>query len=454
MSALRPAIDTLSTVGKDGQRNFLHPAEARGAHTRRRAWIQGVLVVLLVALPFIPIGGHPAILLDVAHRRFFIFGATLGPTDSYMLFFLLSAVGFSLIVASALWGRVWCGYACPQTVFLEGVFRRIERLVEGSREEQIRLDKAAFGMRKLSKKVLKNALFVAVSVVLAHVVTAYFIGVSPFAALMAHGPSADPALFTWIVIATGILFFNFAWFREQLCIIICPYGRLQSALSDDDTVMIGYDARRGEPRGKRDTVAGDCVDCNRCVAVCPTGIDIRQGSQLECVGCASCIDACDEVMIKIGRAPGLIRYDSERGLRGEPRRFWRPRLALYGGLALAGLVALVLIVVTRPALPVTLLHQPGSSYTLEGDMVQNIFVIAIHNPKLAPQQLAFAATAGPDAQIVLPQPTLTLASGADVRIPLFVRVPRARAHAVRVVLTVGRNDGAQLLLEAAFIAPQ
>lgn len=444
-----PQLDQLSTVGEHGERKRLFPAKVTGRYNRLRSVIQIVLVGALLALPFVRVRGAPAVWLDVGHHRFFVLGAVLGPTDSSLLFFLLSGIGFALIVVSALWGRVWCGFACPQTVFLEGVYRRIERWVEGSAEEQRRLARSPWTFDKVVRAVAKQFLFVVVSALLAHVVSAYFIGAAPFAKLVREGPFAEPGVFAWIVIATGAIYFNFAWFREQLCIVICPYGRLQSALTDADTIVIGYDAIRGEPRGHGGQDKGDCIDCKRCIAVCPTGIDIRQGLQLECVGCSACVDACDDIMERVHKPLGLIRYDSERGLMHEARRFVRPRLYLYAALAVAGCLAFVLTSWARPAIPATLLRQPGPPFVRDGDDVRNAFSVVVHNNGASAQTYRFVAHAGA-GEVVLPKSEWVVEAGRDVAVPLFVK-ERAGMHAeVTVVIT---TKTAQRELHAPFVSP-
>src|SRR5690606_21433497 len=277
--------------------------------------------------PFIKIGGKPIVFLDVAHRRFHLFGASFNSNDFWLVFFLVTGIGFGLIFVTTLFGRVWCGYACPQTVFLEGIYRRVERLIEGNRNDRIRRNHGPWNFDKIWRKSTKFVLFLAISVGLAHVFLAYFVSFPSMWTMVTSPPTEHIEAFIWTTAFAAVTFFNFGWFREQVCLIICPYGRLQSVMTDRNTFNVAYDVTRGEPRGKpSEEGVGDCVDCRRCVQVCPTGIDIRNGLQLDCVGCASCIDACDEVMDKLGRPRGLIRYDSPNGLEGKKRRFLRPRV--------------------------------------------------------------------------------------------------------------------------------
>jgi len=428
MSPKRPQIDTLTSVNQDGSRYFLRPASVDGRFTRLRQKIFIALIALLATLPLIEIRGYPAIFIDIPKRSFHFFGVSLGPTDSYLLFFLLTGLGFFLVVVSAMFGRVWCGYACPQTVFLEGVFRRLERMIEGSREAQIKLDAAPFTIKKIAKRITKNIVFIAFSAAIAHLLLFYFVSFKETVHLVLAGPSSDPTIFIWAICLTLIVYFNFAWFREQLCIIICPYGRLQSVLSDQDTIVVGYDKTRGEPRGSLKSLdRGDCIDCKRCVVVCPTGIDIRHGMQLECVGCANCVDACDEVMLKIGQKPGLIRYDSERGFLGQKKRLITPRFYLYVFLGLLGLTFLTVTVVLHPRIPATLIRQKGAPYVFvdNGQRIQNAFLLSIHNKTQDLEEIEIEfITDHPQLKAVLAQNYIQMMPYQKLDLPFFMSMLR------------------------------
>ena len=251
----------------------------------------------------------------------------------------LTGLGFGLFFITSLLGRLWCGWTCPYTVFLDHIYRRIERWIEGDAPARKQLAAAPWTGPKIAKRVFKHVLYALCSALIAHVFLSYFVSIDRLYSFMDEGPMAHATAFGIVTFLTLVLWFCFGYFREQFCIIMCPYGRIQSALTDDDTVVIGYDEVRGEPRGPKDKAEGDCIDCKRCVNVCPTGIDIRNGLQLECIGCTACIDACDEIMVKVGRPTGLVRYDSMNGLSGKKRRFIRPRIFAYTVLSLLGLAA-------------------------------------------------------------------------------------------------------------------
>lgn len=343
-SKKRPNLVSVTTINSDGSHHILHPADVHGKFTTARRWFAAFLIAIYIALPWIPINGAPAVFLDVANRRFHCFGITLLAQDLWVLFFGISGLGFLLFFLTALLGRLWCGWACPYTVFLEHVFRRIERWIDGDASARRRLEKAPWTFSKFTKRAIKNVIYLIAAAFLAHVFLSYFVSIPGLYAAVKEGPMGNLTAFGTVAFFTGSFFFCFGYFREQFCIILCPYGRLQSALTDDETVVIGYDAKRGEPRGKATNPnAGACVDCTRCVQVCPTGIDIRNGLQMECIGCAACIDACDDIMLKLKRPTGLIRYDSTQGLAGNKRRIVRPRILIYSLLGVLGMLVMAFV---------------------------------------------------------------------------------------------------------------
>ena len=392
-----PNRDSVTTIRADGSRPFMFPADTRGRFTLARRVVAYALIAFYLSLPWIKINGYPAVFLDLAERRFHLFGITFAAQDLWLLFFVITGLGFSLFFVTALLGRVWCGWACPQTVYLEHVFRRIEVWIEGDAVSRRALDAAPWTAHKVALRVLKHAVYLLVAAVLTHGFLAYFVSVPEVWAMVRSAPTEHWATFVFMMAYTGLTYFIFCWFREQVCIVICPYGRIQSALSDDNTVTIGYDARRGEPRGKVGTEgAGDCVACNRCVQVCPTGIDIRQGLQMECVGCTACIDACDDVMTRLHRPRGLIRYDSQNGLQQKPTRWIRPRTVLYALLLVIGAsVATWALSTIKPAnFGVT--RMVGAPYIVDRDFIRNQFLVRVVNKRNTPVRFTLAVQQAPD----------------------------------------------------------
>jgi cytochrome c oxidase accessory protein FixG len=454
-----PDLETPFTINPDGSRNFIHPADVRGRWQRRKNVVYALLVAIYLALPWVPVGGHPAILLEIARRQAFLLGGTFTSEDFWLLFFVLSGAGFALIVLTSLWGRVWCGFACPQTVFLEGVFRRIERWLEGPREVRIRRNAGRMSADTSWRKAVKQMVFVALCLLLAHAFLAYFVPVAELLRWVGGSPASHPTAFLWVAAIAGLLYFDFAWFREQVCLVVCPYGRFQSALIDDDSLVIGYDARRGEPRSKVNEDGGDCVDCRRCVVVCPTGIDIRNGLQMECVGCSNCVDACDEVMDRLGWERGLIRYDSKRGLEGQRQRFPRPRVALYAVLGAVGLALAAWSIAARAPFDVRVLRTRGMPYTIEGGSIRNLFNLRVENKR--GDERRFTLRSGPPtpgtpvAQVVIAQTEITLSAFSDATVPVFVTTTLdgySEPFPIRLSVADGAS-GESRTVELRFIGP-
>ncbi|MBX3220586.1 MAG: cytochrome c oxidase accessory protein CcoG [Labilithrix sp.] len=431
------------SLGTDGRRRRPYPADVRGRWVRARRVVYFALIALWAALPWISIGGHPAVYLDVDRRRFFLFGATFNAQDLWLLFFALTGLGFGLLFLTAVLGRAWCGWACPQTVFVEGVFRPLERLVNGARNTALeRARRRPTSFDAMWRRVVTHALYFVAATFAAHVFLAYFVSLPALYAMLGTNPSAHPEAFAWMLGTTALFYVSFGVFREQFCVVVCPYGRLQSILIDDDALVVGYDDERGEPRGKAKAAGrGDCVDCNRCVVVCPTGIDIRDGLQLDCIACTACIDACDDVMDRLGRPRGLVRYDSLRGLRGDKRRIVRPRLVVYSVLLLLGVAATMLAARGRSPFEANALRLPGPPYTREAGKLRNGFELHLVNKSSKTATFTIAPAPSPDLEVIVPMAVVEIEPLGSRRLPFFVTLDEARFAGDRPVVVRVESNG-------------
>ncbi|MBE2204151.1 MAG: cytochrome c oxidase accessory protein CcoG [Chthoniobacterales bacterium] len=452
-----PTIDSVTTINEDGSRYFVHPADVQGRFTMWRRIAAGFLIAVYVFLPFIKINGAPAVFLDLMHGKIHLFGITFLFQDMWLLFFLITGVGFFLFLVTAVLGRIWCGWACPETVFLDQVFRQVERLIDGDATNRRKLDAAPWTPGKLVRRTLKHGIYFLLSALIAHVFLSYFVSMPTLYGMIHRSPLENWSVFLFVLSLTGVLYFNFAWFREQFCIVMCPYGRLQSILIDDNSVVVGYDERRGEPRGKLGTTTGDCVDCLRCVQVCPTGIDIRQGLQLECISCAACVDACDEVMAKLGRPPGLVRHDSMNALAGKSVRFLRPRLFIYLLLMLVGAGAFLYSIQHVKPVVVSVLRMQGAPYFRDENTVRNNFLMRIANKRPVPQDytitmespVAGLEVAGGNNKV------LHLKAGEETQEPLILSLPDADFPGQFEVKVSVKGEGGKVEAENAvpFLGP-
>ncbi len=453
MSLKLPTINSVTTINRDGSHHRLHPADARGRFTTARRWFAALLLLIYIALPWIPVNGFPAVFLDTMERRFHLFGLTFATQDLWLTFFVISGLGFSLFYVSAVLGRIWCGWACPYTVFLEHVYRRIERWIEGDAPARRRLDAAPLEGAKLAKRLLKHGLFLLVSFLIAHVFLSYFVSLPRLWNMMASRPGEHLLAFGMVMGLTLTLYGTFGFFREQFCIMICPYGRLQSALTDDNTMVIGYDAGRGEPRGKPGPGIGDCVDCLRCVQVCPTGIDIRNGLQIECIGCANCIDACDDIMAKLHRPRGLVRYDSFNGLSGKNTRWVRPRILVYTAFLFAGLSALTLAITKIKPFQAGLTRLPGTPYYVDPqkNVVRNQFQIRLLNKQTRPRTFTLTLPDAPEGTVMSgPEARFTLEPQQEHLVATIVEIPRATYRGKQTLTLRIESEPGPVVVEKRF----
>jgi cytochrome c oxidase accessory protein FixG len=386
--------DTIATVDKKGTRKWIYPKKPKGKFTTYRAYVSIFLLSLLFGGPFIKIKGEPLLLMNIIERKFVLFGQVFGPQDFYLFGLGMMAFIVFIVLFTVVFGRIWCGWACPQTIFMEMVFRTIEYWIEGDFKQQQALNKLPWKTEKLVKKISKQVIFFGISFLIANTFLAYIIGIEDLLKIITDCPLNHLAGFISIVIFTGVFYGVFAWFREQACIIVCPYGRLQGVMMDSNTMVVSYDYVRGEHRSKfkknEDRNNGDCIDCNQCVNVCPTGIDIRNGTQLECVNCTACIDACDFMMDSVGLKKGLIKIASEKSIADKEQKRWTPRVAAYSGVLTILIGAMASILIFRSDIDATVLRTPGMMYqeTTDGT-ISNLYNYKIVNKKRREMPLEF-----------------------------------------------------------------
>lgn len=376
--------DSINTITKEGKRNWIYALQPKGKLYNIRSIVSAFYLLLFFTLPFIKVNEAPFFLFNVLKRHFIFFGVTFWPQDFFIFGIGMLAFILFIVLFTVVFGRVFCGWACPQTIFMEMVFRRVEYWIEGDASHQRLLNKMPYKTEKIIKKTAKHSAFFLISFLIANTFLAYIIGVDELFKIISEPLSQNVGLFISLLIFTGIFYAVYSWFREQVCLIVCPYGRLQGVMTDKNSILVAYDYLRGEPRSKykktgRENV-GDCIDCMQCVNVCPTGIDIRNGTQLECTNCTACIDACDFMMEKVGSPKGLIRYASEDGIAKKEKLRITPRIIAYSSVLFGLIIFLTVLLVTRRDIDTTILRTPGMLFQEQpNNMISNLYNIRFIN---------------------------------------------------------------------------
>ncbi|OWK98141.1 cytochrome c oxidase accessory protein CcoG [Kaistella haifensis DSM 19056] len=372
--------DSVGTMDNAGKRKWIFPRKPSGKYTNYRTIVAYFLLAVFFILPFLKINGNPVLLINVIDRQFFIFGQPFFPQDFFILALgAITSIVF-IILFTVVFGRIFCGWICPQTIFLEMIFRKIDYLIEGDRNKQMKLDRQEWNSEKIWKRSLKWSIFLIISLIITHWMFMYIVGYQEVFNMVKEGAFNNFTSFLVMIVFTAAFYFTFAWFREQVCTLVCPYGRLQGVLIDKQTINVYYDFKRGEKRSKwrkgEDRKAqgkGDCIDCYQCVVVCPTGIDIRNGQQLECINCTACIDACDEVMVKVGLPPGLIRYATEDEIEKEVPFKFTGRMKAYSVVLLLMLGFLGFLLSNRGTMEAKFIKPAGSTYFVRDGQITNIY---------------------------------------------------------------------------------
>ncbi|MEZ4425994.1 MAG: cytochrome c oxidase accessory protein CcoG [Gemmatimonadota bacterium] len=436
-------------LGFSHTREWVYPQSIQGRFMTLRRWTFAGLHLLLFVAPWITVSGYPLLRIDIPARRVFLFGQIFTPYDTIFLLLLLLFLAFSLFFFTAIFGRIWCGYACPQTVFLETWIRPIELWIEGDRTTRKRRDAQGLSFDLAWRKLLKWTLFAAVSFLIAMALVSLFAGAREL-----WTGRAGPVAYAFVGVVTVAWFWDFTWFREQFCSYLCPYARFQSALADEESLIVTYDEGRGEPRekGKLAATEGRCIDCNKCVVVCPQGIDIRNGFQLECIQCARCIDACTTVMEPLGHET-LVAYGSVAESQGRIVRRWRPRTFVYAGLLAALVVAGGTLMVRRVPFEAAVNRAPGSLFAVDPDgFVRNTFLLEVTNKDPRPGAVQYqVALEGVDGAEML-APPLELGASESRTLPLVVRIPANAATARSLPLRVRvSSDRDEVVLPTTFL---
>ncbi len=455
--------DSIATVDAHGKRIWVYPKKPSGSYHRWRVIVSTILLSLLFAGPFITYHGKPFILLNFFERKFILFGHIFWPQDFFLLALTLVTFFVFVTLFTVAFGRIWCGWACPQTLFMEMVFRKIEYWIEGDANEQRKLDRAPWTAQKIIRKTGKQVIFLAISLSIAHLLMAYLVSVDTVKEIIFRPPSENWAGFIGLIVFTAIFYGVFARFREQACIVVCPYGRLQGVLLVKDSLVVAYDWLRGEPRGKlkRENSTtkhqGDCIDCKLCVHVCPTGIDIRNGTQLECVNCTACIDACDEVMEKIGKPKGLIRYSSYTAIKEGIQRIFTPRIAGYSVVLLALVSLLFYFIFTRADIETTVLKAPGTLYSkTEDGQITNVYNIEFVNKTFEAIPLEIKVESPTKASLQkVGMPSIEVPAEGLWKGIFMIKLPEEEISATKMTVVLGIYSNGKKIetVDARFIGP-
>jgi len=452
--------DRIASIDDDGKRKWVFPRKPRGRFYNARSWFSYLLLLFMFSGPFITINGRPFLLLNIIERKFIIFGMAFWPQDSYI--FVLATLAFvvGIILFTVIFGRLFCGWACPQTIFMEMVFRKIEYLIEGNANQQRKLKAMAWNAEKIFKRLLKHGVFWGISFIIANTLLAYVIGKDELFKIITDPVSAHLTGLFIIVIFTSMFYFVYASFREQVCTQVCPYGRFQSVLLDNKSIVVAYDFVRGEQRGnpKKNSAEelGDCIDCNQCVEVCPTGIDIRNGTQLECVNCTACIDACDAVMDKIKKPRGLIRYDSFDGISKGEKLSINFRNVGYSIVLALLTVFFFFLLFTRSDVETTILRSYGTLYQKAGNNhFTNLYSVKVLNKTFEeiPIRLELLEPAG---ELSLVGENLKVAGEDQTEGAFFVDLDGTELHGTETKIKIGVYTGERLLekVNTSFMGPR
>ena len=429
--------NSIGTADRSGKRKWVFAKKPSGKYYNYRTYVSWLLLAFLIFIPFIKINGNPLFKFDIIKREFFILSYPFFTSDFKIFAVGMIATVVFIILFTVVYGRIFCGWICPQTIFLEMVFRKIEYAIDGDRNKQIKLAQQEWNEEKIRKRVLKWTIYAFVSFIIANILFAWVIGVDALRDLIVEGPIEHLSTFIGLLVFTGIFYFIFTWFREQACVLVCPYGRLQGVLIDKKTIIVAYDYKRGErekgrARFKRgqdraQEGVGDCIDCGNCVVVCPTGIDIRNGTQLECVNCTACIDACDEVMEKINLPKGLIRYASEENIAEKKKFKFTTRMMAYTGILVILMGVLTSFLFIRSDVNSKFLREPGTDFkVVNNSIITNEFQFSLQNKTKQTEQMHFRLKSHPNGVVnVIGRPVpILIMQGQQIEGNAIISIPK------------------------------
>lgn len=453
--------DSIATINQDGNREYVFPKKPKGKLYNYRTIVSWILLAFFFGMPFIKMGGEPFFLIDVIHRKFIFFGQIFWPQDTYIFAVMMLALIVFIVVFTVSLGRLWCGWACPQTIFLEMVFRKIEYWIDGDAAKQRKLANGPFTFEKFWKRTVKYIIFLAIAHLIALTLFAWVISLDGLVALLSEPIAENGAAITGLAALTGFLIFIYSWFREQVCLILCPYGRLQGVLLDKNSIVVAYDYVRGEQRGpikkgedRKSAGKGDCIDCKACVQVCPTAIDIRNGTQLECVNCTACIDACNHTMERAGLPKGLIRFDSERGISTGTKLKLNTRLIAYISVLVILFTFLNYLLFSRADVETTILRTPGMLYQeQDNNQISNLYNIKIVNKKRVDYPVEIKLLS-PKGTILIPAGDLMVKGASSTEGVFFVFLDKDKVDG-KIPILIGVYSGEKLIeeIDLTFVGP-
>lgn len=454
--------DRIATIDEEGKRKWIYPKKPSGNFHKWRSYLSWFLLVLLFSTPFIKINGNPLLMMNVIDRKFVIFGQIFWPQDFYL--FVIGTIAFIVFIAlfTVVYGRVFCGWVCPQTIFMEMVFRKIEYWIEGDWQKQRKLDQMPWNAEKIRKKVGKHIIFFVLSFIIANTFLQYIIGIDDWFDLVTDPPKEHIGGLTAMLLFTAAFYGVFSRFREQVCTVVCPYGRMQGVLLDTKSIVVAYDFVRGENRSsfkrREDRKAegkGDCIDCHACVDVCPTGIDIRNGTQLECINCTACIDACDTIMDKVGFERGLIRYASEEQIKEKKKFTFTPRIAAYTTVLGALLSLMLVLLLLRGEIQTSILRAPGTTMQDQGEgKISNLYQYKVINKTNTDLPIHFEIEEG-NASIKLIGQDQVLKKEGTIEGAMFIIMDRKDVSKLKNKIKIGVFSGERQLetVETVFLGP-